>query len=847
VDRIIPLWDATPALSGIIGNKAAGLAALHQAGFRVPRGMCVTTEIHRQWRAKGALDAGLRSELVQAFAKLRAPVAVRSSSPAEDRADASFAGQYQTVLGVRTEEEFFAALETCWRSASSNAARAYRKDQGAEADVEMAVLVQELVPATAAGVLFTLHPVTDRVDQAVVNANFGLGETVVSGRAEPDTFILDKASGEIVESKLGSKRIVAEQTAEGVRERETDAALQQTFSLSEKQLRELAGVAGKLESVYDMPMDAEWAFEGDTLHMLQARPVTTGAEAYYTDLLDQWARNRGLEFDPEAIWARGSPLSGLPVSPLYYSEMAAFFSDMFPRVALLHGAKPARRKSFRYHKGFTYSDATFSSAADPSGAIKPIGFFSPAWRSNLRLSLRYPRTLAFWANIEAYYRKWNTEWLPGIEAHRPDYAVAAPRDIRDFIEYIETQRRQRSIFAAIGVAYAGHYLGLLAHLVAAWAPGMADDTVGVLTSGVPDSLTHEENIEVGKLAEAAHRCKPVHDAVLSRRYDDLERTAEGRHFLHELDAFRARRPHRGCSDRDLLQPRWGDDRTLLLNQVNAMLSVGQRIDPEAAHSRTVARRKRREDEVLERIGRGPFGAFRRTIFRRVMTAAQRYWIHRDNQRHSFDRYFYELRMAYRAMGKYLAGIGALASDEHVFFVAKTEIYDHLDGKLSAERLRARAEWRRDWWRRVKDFEPPQFLKGNLAYQPDRPARELREGDLGGIGGAPGVAQGPVRHIRSLAELGSVVEGDILVTHAIDPAWTPVFGLIGGVISEEGGILSHATVLGREYGLPVVIGVAGAASALRDGDRVEVDGTTGIVRRLEAANEADARAAERAEV
>lgn len=843
---IVPLWEATPEQTEIIGNKAAGLASLHQAGFRVPKGICVTTEVHKAWRVDGSLSAGLRAELARAFASLRVPVAVRSSSPAEDRADASFAGQYQTVLGVKTEAEFFAALEKCWRSTSSTAALAYRKDQGAEIDVEMAVLVQELVPATAAGVLFTLHPVTDRVDQAVVNANFGLGESVVSGRAEPDTFILDKASGKIIESNLGTKRVTSQQTESGVVEVPTDADRQQIFSLSEEQLRELSEAARKLEATYDMPMDAEWAFERNTLHMLQARPVTTGAEAYYTDLLDQWARDRKLEFDPDAVWGRGSPLSGLPVSPLYYSEMAAFFSDMFPKVADLHGVVPGKRKSFRYYRGFTYSDVTFASVADPSGAIQPIGFFSPAWKSNLRLGLRYPFTLAFWANIDAYYRKWNSEWLPEIVARRPDYAIADTAAIQSFIEFIEKQRRERSIFAALGVAYAGHYLGLLAHLVSKWAPGMPDDTVGVLTSGVPNSLTHDENIDVGRLAGLAHRSQPVCNAILSRRYADLEKSAEGRKFLNEVDAFRRNRPHRGCSDRDLLQPRWGDDREILLNQVNAMLSVGRNVDPESAHARTVAKRERREQEVLEKVGNGPLGFFRRGIFRCVMREAQRYWIHRDNQRHSFDWYFYELRRAYRAMGDKLVRSAALSTQDHIFFAGKTEIYDYLAGKLDAKRLRARADWRRAWWDKVKELDPPAFLKGNLTYHPNVTGRKLNDGDLGGMGGAPGIAEGPVRLIRSLAELGSVVEGDILVTHAIDPAWTPVFGIIAGVISEEGGILSHATVLGREYGLPVVIGVAGATSTLRDGDRVEVNGTTGIVHRISGIDNERARTADAVE-
>ncbi len=828
---IITLWDADESLSDVIGNKAAGLASLHRAGFRVPRGFCVTTEIFRQWRANGTLSQETRAGLSAAFAALDHPVAVRSSSPAEDRADASFAGQYQTILGVRTEDEFFRALETCWSSAVSTAATAYRKDHGDESDVEMAVLVQELVAATAAGVLFTMHPVTDRVDQTVVNANFGLGESVVSGRTEPDMFILDKATGAVVEQALGAKRVVSRLTDHGVEEAANDGDWQGMFSLNPAQLRELAATAIRLEKYFDAPMDAEWAFEGDTLHMLQARPVTTGAAAYYTALLDQWAIDRQLPFDPEAIWSRGSPLSGLAVSPLYYSEMAAFFSDMFPRVAELHGAVPARRRSFRYYQGYTYSDTTFSSRADPSGGIQPIGFFDPQWLSNMKVSLRHPASLAFWTNIDAYYRKWNTEWLPGLIAHRPNYAKATPTDIRTYIEYIEKQRRERSIFAAVGVGYAGNFQGLLAHLVAEWAPGMPDDTIGVLTSGVPDSLTHDENIEVGKLAQAAGRLPEIRALLLARDYDGLERSGEGRLFLEEVDAFRTRRPHRGCSDRDLYQPRWGDDRSILLDQMRAILSLGQVVDPEAAHVRAAGRREQREREVLAHIG-GPLSAVRKQVFKRVLRASQRYWIHRDNQRHSFDRYFYELRCAYRALGRRLAESGVLSSADHIFFVAKTEIYEHLAGQLPAAKFAARAQWRYGWWQKVKGLEPAAYLKGNMPYQPDADSAPLADGDFRGIGGAPGQVSGPVRIVKSLAELGSVTTGDILVTHAIDPAWTPVFGIVGGVISEEGGILSHATVLGREYGLPVVIGVARALSSLKDGDIVEVNGTSGFVRRLD---------------
>lgn len=825
---VIGLGEASLALADLVGNKAAGLGELRRTGFRVPDGFCITVEAFRARTEAGSPSDAVRREVLAAFETVRKPVAVRSSSPSEDKAEASFAGQYQTILGVRTAEELLSAIASCWASAMSSGALAYLQDRGEGGSAEMALVVQELVPATAAGVLFTVHPVTDRADQVVVNSNYGLGESVVSGRAEPDTFVLDKATGRPAETRIGAKSIASRMGAEGVSEAPVDSKERGKPSLSPSQLSRLAEAARQLEERFDFPMDAEWAFEGDELYLLQARPVTTGVAAYFTRMLDQWAEERNLESDPEALWAQGSPISGLPVSPLYYSEMSAFFSDMFPAVAELHGATAGKRKSFRYFNGYTYSDVTFSSRADPGGQVKPMGFLSDPWRSNLRIALEHPSTLSFWANIDYYYRRWAEDWLPGLNERRPDWARAQPNEIRDFIEYVEVQRRERSIVAALGVGYAGDYLGLLAYVLKRWAPRCPEDTLGVLTSGLGDSLTHDENLGIWTLARSADARPAVRAALIDGNYDVLADVEGGETFLGEVEAFRLGRAHRGCSDRDLLQPRWGDDRSLLLNQVTAMLRLGADADPAAAHARTAARRKTRELETLETVARGPFGVLRVTLFQGVLRAAQRYWIHRDNQRHTFDRYFWELRCAYRAMGRRLAERGHLEDGEDIFFLAKTEIYQHLDGDLPAERLRARGAWRRQWWRQVTTRQPPAMLKGNLPYEreSDTPPGE---GDLKGVGGAPGVVSGPVRHVRTLTELSAVMPGDIVVTHAIDPAWTPVFGIIGGVISEEGGMLSHATVLGREYGLPVVIGVSGATSFLRDGQQVSINGTTGVIR------------------
>jgi phosphohistidine swiveling domain-containing protein len=824
----VDLYSAPPDV-GTIGGKAASLVRLHAIGCNVPRGVCLTTQAYREWRRAGGLTDEVRGAIVAAFRSLRPPLAVRSSSPAEDLAEASFAGQYLTLLGVRTESDAVEAVLQCWRSASSTASAAYRMARTTPLPVEMAVLMQELVPADAAGVMFTLNPVTERADQVVINSNFGLGESVVSGHAEPDTFIVDKLSGRVLESRCGSKRVYTRASTGEVDEVELDPARQDSLSLDEAQVAALVAMARRLEEHYDAPMDCEWAFVGSRLHLLQARPVTTGVGAYHAWLLDQWARDRNLEDDPEGRWVRGSVLSGLRISPLYYSEMSPFFADMFVRIATLYDAPPIRRKIFHYHRGYTYTDAEFSSTADPPGDIQPVSPWGPEWRANLRIARRYPRSLAVWSNIDYYYRRWHGEWWPEVQARRPDWTQATPSQIREFIEFVETQRRERSVVAGLAVGYAPHLLGLLAWLLQRWLRDVPPDTLGVLTSGLPDSFTHDENVALWKLTQRAAPFEPLRQLLQRGDFDRLADAPGGREFLEAVDEFRREHPHRGCSDRDIYQPRWGDSRELVLGQVRLLLGLGAAGDPEAAHERAAQRRVEREREILQRLGRGPLGLVRRAIFRRLLRVTQRYVMHRDNQRHTFEPYFMELRHAYRAIGRYWQRAGVLDDAEDVFFLGKHEIYAHIDGTLDARRLGERARWRRRWWNEVTREEPPANLRGNQPYDPA--AGEGGSADLKGSPGAPGVATGTVRRVASLAELDRLQPGEILVTYAIDPAWTPVFTTIAGVVSVEGGMLAHAAVLGREYGLPVVLGVKEATTRLADGDVIRIDGTLGTVQVL----------------
>lgn len=297
-----------------VGGKGASLGRLAAAGFPIPPGFVVTAEVYREvasqaWAALhcaasrwastdgvpqtavlGTLREAIRSAplpppfevaVVEAYRRLspaEEPVAVRSSATAEDLETASFAGQQETFLGVRGAADVLRRVRDCWASLYSDHAAAYRARQGVDdAGVAMAVVVQRLVDAEKAGVLFTAHPVTRRRDQVVVEACWGLGEALVSGLVAPDHFVLSKGSGRILESYVLPKRqmIVRNADGSGTRTVTVPAELERAPVLGQGELAALLDLGRRLEAFFGLPQDAEWVIAGGALYLLQSRPITT--------------------------------------------------------------------------------------------------------------------------------------------------------------------------------------------------------------------------------------------------------------------------------------------------------------------------------------------------------------------------------------------------------------------------------------------------------------------------------------------------------------------------------------------------------------------------------------------
>lgn len=284
-ERVI--WLDAPLGTDVarVGNKTAHLGAL-AAEFPVPPGFCLTTSAYADWNAqsnKDELPPDLQTLVAQAYSELASRigvaeprVAVRSSGIDEDSHGSSFAGQYETILNISGIASLHKAIAHCWQSAASLRVQHYRNRQGhGDHEDQLAVLVQTMVPSDVSSVVFSVNPIQRDRNQIVINATWGLGESLVGGTVTPDTYIVDKANLNVLERTLAEKERMTVSTADGVREVPVPRPMRRKAALSDAQTQEMAALARTLENRLGKPVDLECAYHNGKLYLLQCRPVTT--------------------------------------------------------------------------------------------------------------------------------------------------------------------------------------------------------------------------------------------------------------------------------------------------------------------------------------------------------------------------------------------------------------------------------------------------------------------------------------------------------------------------------------------------------------------------------------------
>ncbi|MFJ5697530.1 PEP/pyruvate-binding domain-containing protein [Arthrobacter sp. NPDC093139] len=890
---VLGLGAVNAAMLPRVGGKAANLGELLAAGLPVPEGFCLTTAAYREATAPIGLDElhhslkatpaddlealsglagkarslitaadlppGIAAQLRSAYSALGTagqpdpPVAVRSSATAEDLPFASFAGQQDTYLNVVGADALLAAVRNCWASLWTDRAVTYRASRGIDpSTVALAVVVQRMVDAAAAGVMFTANPVTGRRRESVIDASPGLGEAVVSGAVNPDHFVVDIASGTILERRLGDKRLLIRPVPGGGTEQVDRPAAGGKPCLTDPQIRELAALGSRAEAHYGAPQDTEWAIDAaGKAWLTQSRPITTLYPV--PGRIPDTGYPSGRE--DTRIFLCFSLAQGLtrPLTPMGIAALRIFGSSVaraasFDVPDARTGPPPFAEAGQRI-----FIDVTGVARSTVGRFIVPKVFDVMEARSAavLRSVFTDPRFSVTSRTPWRLLRRVGPVVLRGRVPEsllrallRPEVALRrVDRFTRNFSDALElpsggsplqrldhAERVLAGVFPIAPAILPLPALGFALLALAGKVLGGRDrrrDLQPILR-GLPNNVTTEMDLELWRLAteirsdrdsRLAFEDQPP--AVLAQRFSAGELPAAAQ---QGLDAFLERYGHRAVAEIDVGMPRWRDDPSHILGVLANYLRLE---DPALAPDRQFRRAEAEAEAQIARLvaEARSRGRVRGAIVRAALRRARLFIGLRERPKYQIVLALAEVRKQVAAAGAELARQGRIARAGDVFFLDFAEVRQALGG-TDMQDLVARRQGA--YYLELERRHIPRMLLSD-GTEPETvlAAGAAADGSLVGSPASAGTATAPARVI--LDPVGAHLEpGEILVAPSTDPGWTPLFLTAGGLVMEMGGPNSHGAVVAREYGIPAVVGVPDATSRLRTGQEITVDGGAGTV-------------------
>lgn len=817
----------------VAGGKAANLGKLIRAGFPVPDGFVVTTRAYRYARAAGesGLPVEVAEEIRTAYRNMGSgSVAVRSSATAEDMAGASMAGQYETFLDIEGETALVEAVEKCWESLNAPRIQAYLEEHGIDPSrVAMAVVVQRLVSADVAGVLFTANPnggIGGGRGEMLVEASWGLGESVVSGRVQPDVLTLEGTTGRVLSATIADKRV--ELSAGSHAEKPVAEGRRRLACLGGRDVHRLWQLGKRAETHFGSPQDLEWAIHAGELYLLQSRPITTleEAEAYEEVLRETRQKLRAEMAAGNGPWVVHNLGETLPhPTPLTWSVVGRFMSgaggygEMYREAGFAPSERAGREGFLERIAGRVYMDV--ARAPEMFSAHFPYAYDVELLKRSVDVSQAAP-TLARGTMKE---RAAAGKMLSRVDWKLRELAAGYDRHLRG-LEFVELERfvnEQRKMplgqLSAEGLidVWRGHERDVMdvfapKSLMPSLISGMA---LGDLRAFLAEHFW-EEDAEA--LAQELSSGGPANRTVVAD--GELYEVGKG---TRSVEAWVAAHGHRAAGEFDLAAARWRE-RPGTVKEMAARLAAGD--GPLERHGRQAEAVEKRVAGLSAKLSGKERGEFAR-----LLDVVRRYVAFREDGKDFLMMGYAFLRELALEAGRRL-DIG-----EDVFYLTREDLFDALrvgfaPYHLIERRKAAYGAEGRVRLPRVIDAGAIERL-GEAAVSSGAVAR----GGHKAFAVSTGEAVGPARIFHSPTDWGAgsgeIGKGYILVCPSTDPSWTPLFVNAAGLVLECGGALSHGAVVAREMGLPAVV-LPEATRMFTDGEAVRVDGGRGWVGKAEEA-------------
>ena len=909
-DFILPMATTDDALERI-GGKGRSLAKMSNAGFDVPTGFHVTADAYRAFvaennlqdqivaLAKPALDNGwvtfepasaaiqelikgysvsddVAGQLRDAYATLggEPAVAVRSSANAEDLPGLSFAGQQDTYLNVKGNDSLIAAVLNCWASLWTAQAISYRHENEIEqGSVAMAVVVQQMVPADVAGILFTANPATGERSEMIINASFGLGEAVVGGQVTPDTFIVDRNTKTVKETMIGPKeQMVVSDGEQGTKLTDVEAADRDQSSLTDTLLKDLTELALRVENNYDgLPQDIEWAIVDGKIALLQSRPITNlPPQPLEVEWTPDWepalVRRQIVENIPDPTcelfdelyiryalrWQRDAEKSN-------YSTLHGFaFQIMDPggitgtREEWQAGIRAAREKIAATPEGMAQEkhdlDLFISELSDDDRAAFEA-MADDLNSDNLPNAVTVPESdnptyTAFHKTFtnDNQHNDWRERAMPELQGAVDKWgAVDITRASDDAL--LEGMKELIEAEGWYWSGNGGHTFGV--------AKSVDDQLQAFLRENLPDHkftsgqflsgfksrimMANDALFEIAKVIRADDDltlqvlATPAH-----RLMGELQARNDTQQILQDIDDYLQEYGHQGYS-LDFCEPTQQEDPSALFVTLKNMVRRKD-YDP-VQHEEEAARKKDKAmGEIAELLTGLKYWQFRYRLW-----FANKYYPMREESCFVLGMAWPVLRPMASELGRRMVEVGTFKQPDDIYHMYSAELEEAMalrsNGKSKPE-LGDLAQERRDLRERRKLLHPPGTCPPEASESPGIAFKEtqIKNDDssdtLMGIPVSPGTITAEASVIMNPAEFSNMIPGSILVCPMTSPAWTQLFAHAQGLVTDIGGILGHGSIVAREYGIPAVVGTGNCTVRIKHGQMIEVDGDGGTVRLVE---------------
>ncbi|WP_064497988.1 PEP/pyruvate-binding domain-containing protein [Bacillus safensis] len=833
------LFHAAEESASLAGAKGLNLIKLNNHGLPVPDGFIIKTNSFESFLSyhnlqpaeqnlsqkikEASFPSQMEAELLSSFQSLRKTypsVAVRSSAVAEDLEGASFAGQYETYLNIKSNEEFLLAVKECWSSYFAARVTDYKEEmnENEEEMPLMAVVVQGLIHSDVSGVIFSENPISGKTNEMMLTASYGLGEAIVSGLVTPDTFIVDKENFSI-EKTLGAKELQIVPFQEGVIEEQVAEEMAGQFCLNDDQLIEIAQITKQVEALYGHGVDIEFGIANGSFYLLQARPITTALSKSANE-------TAGASFlmQPEELqdfWISMDDHMPGPTSPLFSSLIIPALKSGMKKNGEKYQVPDMNIKDIKLYRGHLYSAPEMSQVGETAAPV----FNESMFELFPHLSERMYKILE--ENFFPFYEKLDRQInepitiekaIEGFEELKAFYI----RAYDDHFDIIMPQVILSSIIEDMLVTYTGDQTQVVL---------LHEMMIGVMNKSL------EIDKMLSDIAKEVLQDPELHQAFIQHEKNPellyaLNHSKKGKHFISKLEEFLQVYGWRSVKSHDFTEETWIENPEYILDIIRN--NIQTRCDFDEEFAKAVIKRQETYKHFMSQVKDESFKTKFETLYQYALQAANI----RD------DHHFYidamldaKARVYLLKIGELLTQKGAIPHQDDIWNLYDEEVYKALTTSTSFESV---VQQRKIEMKQNEDIQLPAYTgtptEAEL-QQVERMLGSLRENEnntndvIHGIGASSGIVSGRVKVITCAEEFSQFQKDDILVCKSTTPLWTSLFRDAKAVITDAGGILSHSAIIAREYMMPAVLGTRIATETLQSGDLVTVDGSNGRVQIL----------------